>query len=66
MMGIGRRSMGKRGISLVGVVYLVIGIVVASTHGFSWHGTSLETFWKVWRQLFSGRSSRSSVSICIR
>jgi hypothetical protein len=34
MMGIGRRSMGKRGISLVGVVYLVIGIVVASTHGY--------------------------------
>ncbi len=32
--GIGRRKMGRRGISLVGVVYLVIGVVVASTHGY--------------------------------
>jgi hypothetical protein len=34
MLGIGRRKMGRRGIGLIGVVYLVIGIVVASTHGY--------------------------------
>ncbi|XAS67139.1 hypothetical protein V3C33_17060 [Micrococcaceae bacterium Sec5.7] len=32
--GIGRRKMGRRGISLIGVVYLVIGVVVAGTHGY--------------------------------
>jgi len=35
MIRIGRR----RGISLIGVLYLIIGIVVASTHGYfvSWN-----------------------------
>jgi hypothetical protein len=32
--GIGRRPMGRRGIRLVTVVYLVIGLLVASTHGY--------------------------------
>lgn len=32
--GIGRRRMGGRRVSLVGVAYLVIGVVVAATHGY--------------------------------
>lgn len=32
--GIGRRKMGRRGISLIGIVYLIIGVVVAATHGY--------------------------------
>ena len=32
--GIGRDSMRRRGVSLVGVVYLVIGLVVAGTNGY--------------------------------
>jgi hypothetical protein len=31
---IGRRRMGRGGIRLVTVVYLVIGLLVASTHGY--------------------------------
>jgi hypothetical protein len=34
MRGIRRRSLGRRGIRLVAVVYLVIGLLVASTHGY--------------------------------
>jgi hypothetical protein len=34
MRGFGRRSMGGRGIGLLGVVYLAIGLVVAATHGY--------------------------------
>jgi hypothetical protein len=34
MRGIGRRSIGRRGTRLVAVVYLVIGLLVASTHGY--------------------------------
>ncbi|TFD78782.1 hypothetical protein E3T54_05815 [Cryobacterium sp. Sr8] len=30
----GRRKMGRRGIGLIGIVYLVIGVVVAATHGY--------------------------------
>ena len=39
MIRIDRRSMGKRGISVIGVLYLVIGIVVANTHSYlvSWN-----------------------------
>ncbi len=39
MVRIGRRLVGtRRGISLIGVLYLVIGVVVAATHGYfvSW------------------------------
>jgi hypothetical protein len=39
MVRIGRRLMGtRRGVSLIGVLYLVIGIIVAGTHGYfvSW------------------------------
>ena len=39
MVRIGRRQMGtRRGISFIGALYLVIGIVVAATHGYfvSW------------------------------
>lgn len=32
--GIGRRKMGGRGIGLIGIVYLIIGVVVAATHGY--------------------------------
>jgi len=32
--GIGRRNMGGRGIGLIGIVYLIIGVVVAATHGY--------------------------------
>lgn len=32
--GIGRRKMGGRGIGLIGTVYLIIGVVVAATHGY--------------------------------
>ena len=32
--GIGRRDMGGRGIGLIGIVYLIIGVVVAATHGY--------------------------------
>lgn len=32
--GIGRRRMGGRGIGLIGIVYLIIGVVVAATHGY--------------------------------
>jgi hypothetical protein len=32
--GIGRRRMGGRRVRLVGVAYLVIGVVVAATHGY--------------------------------
>ena len=32
--GIGRRKLGGRGIPLIGVVYLIIGVVVAATHGY--------------------------------
>src|ERR1035437_4067790 len=34
MRGIGRRSRGRRGTRLVAAVYLVIGLFVASTHGY--------------------------------
>ncbi len=34
MRGIGRRKMGGRGIGLIGIVYLIIGVVVAATHGY--------------------------------
>ena len=34
MRGIGRRSGGRRGTRLVAAVYLVIGLFVASTHGY--------------------------------
>lgn len=34
MRGIGRRQSGGRGISLIGAVYLAIGVVVAATHGY--------------------------------
>ena len=34
MHGIGRRQSGGRGISLIGIVYLGIGVVVAATHGY--------------------------------
>jgi len=40
MVRIGRRLVGtRRGISLIGVLYLVIGIVVAATNGYfvSWN-----------------------------
>ena len=39
MVRIGRRLVGtRRGISFIGALYLVIGIVVAATHGYfvSW------------------------------
>lgn len=29
-----RRGMGRRGIGLIGMVYLVIGVVVAATQGY--------------------------------
>ncbi|MBG6214496.1 putative membrane protein [Cryobacterium sp. CAN_C3] len=29
-----RRGMGRRGIGLIGIVYLVIGVVVAATQGY--------------------------------
>ncbi len=32
--GIGRRKMGGRGVRLIGIVYLIIGVVVAATHGY--------------------------------
>ena len=32
--GIGSRRMGGRGIGLIGIVYLIIGVVVAATHGY--------------------------------
>jgi hypothetical protein len=32
--GFGRRKMGGRGIGLIGIVYLIIGVVVAATHGY--------------------------------
>ncbi len=32
--GFGRRKMGRRGIGLIGTVYLIIGVVVAATHGY--------------------------------
>jgi hypothetical protein len=32
--GFGRRPTGRRGIGLIGIVYLVIGVVVAATHGY--------------------------------
>jgi len=32
--GLGSRYTGRRGTSLIGVVYLVIGVVVAATHGY--------------------------------
>lgn len=32
--GMGRRKMGGRGIGLIGTVYLIIGVVVAATHGY--------------------------------
>jgi hypothetical protein len=34
MRGFGRSSMGGRGIGLMGVVYLAIGLVVAATHSY--------------------------------
>ena len=34
MRGIGRRQSGGRGIGLIGIVYLAIGVVVAATHGY--------------------------------
>jgi hypothetical protein len=34
MRGIGRRRSGWRGIGLIGIVYLAIGVVVAATHGY--------------------------------
>lgn len=34
MRGFGRSSMDGRGIGLMGVVYLAIGLVVAATHGY--------------------------------
>jgi hypothetical protein len=34
MRGIGRRNAGSRGIGLIGSVYLIIGVVVAATHGY--------------------------------
>lgn len=34
MRGFGRRQTGRRGIGLIGIVYLVIGVVVAATHGY--------------------------------
>lgn len=34
MRGFGRRNAGSRGIGLIGIVYLIIGIVVAATHGY--------------------------------
>jgi hypothetical protein len=34
MRGFGRRRMGRRGISLMAVIYLVIGLLVAGTHGY--------------------------------
>ena len=39
MVRIGRRLGTRRGISLIGVLYLVIGIIVAATHGYfvSWN-----------------------------
>jgi hypothetical protein len=39
MIRLGKRSIGKRGISLTAVLYVVIGIVVASTHEYlvSWN-----------------------------
>jgi hypothetical protein len=32
--GMGRRKMGRRGIGLIGTVYLIIGVVVAATHAY--------------------------------
>ncbi len=32
--GFGRRQTGRRGIGLIGTVYLIIGVVVAATHGY--------------------------------
>lgn len=29
-----RRGMGRRGLGLIGIVYLVIGVVVAATQGY--------------------------------
>jgi hypothetical protein len=34
MRGFGRRPTGRRGIGLIGFVYLAIGVVVAATHGY--------------------------------
>jgi hypothetical protein len=34
MRGMARRSMGRRGIGLFAMVYLVIGLLVAGTHGY--------------------------------
>lgn len=34
MRGFGRRNAGSRGIGLIGIVYLIIGVVVAATHGY--------------------------------
>ncbi|MGY4543993.1 hypothetical protein ACVWY0_003936 [Arthrobacter sp. UYNi723] len=34
MRGFGRRRLGGRGIGLIGVIYLVIGLLVAGTHGY--------------------------------
>lgn len=32
--GIGRRKMGRRRIGLFGIIYLAVGVLVASTHGY--------------------------------
>lgn len=34
MRGFGRGNAGSRGIGLIGIVYLIIGVVVAATHGY--------------------------------
>ena len=34
MRGFGWRQTGRRGVGLVGFVYLAIGVVVAATHGY--------------------------------